>query len=86
MREWLEHHMGHGVDHFFLIDDGSTDDIMDILSSYIVKGLVTMMPTSPKEQPFRQSGIYKKTYTKIVANNESKWIAGTKCYHRIFTY
>ena len=42
MKEWLEHYILHGVDHFYLIDDGSTDSYMDILKEYIDRGLVTL--------------------------------------------
>ena len=38
MKEWLDHHIGHGVDHFYLIDDGSTDGIMDVLDTYVKNG------------------------------------------------
>lgn len=75
MKEWLEHHIGHGVEHFYLIDDGSTDSVLDILNPYIASGHVEMLPTTPKSIPFRQSGVYKKIYTNIVAKNESKWVA-----------
>jgi len=40
--EWLKHYINQGVDHFFLIDNGSTDNYMDILRDYIDKGLVTL--------------------------------------------
>ncbi len=31
MEEWLCHHMAIGVDHFFLYDNGSTDELHEVL-------------------------------------------------------
>jgi hypothetical protein len=41
MEEWLCHHLAIGVDHFFLYDNGSTDDLHDVLRPYANHGLVT---------------------------------------------
>ena len=41
MAEWLCHHLAIGVDHFFLYDNGSTDDLHDVLEPYADHGIVT---------------------------------------------
>ncbi len=41
MEEWLCHHLAIGVDHFFLYDNGSTDDLHDVLRPYADHGIVT---------------------------------------------
>jgi hypothetical protein len=41
MEEWLCHHLAVGVDHFFLYDNGSTDDLHDVLKPYADHGIVT---------------------------------------------
>ncbi len=41
MEEWLCHHMAIGVDHFFLYDNGSTDELHDVLKPYADHGIVT---------------------------------------------
>ncbi len=41
MAEWLCHHMAIGVDHFFLYDNGSTDDLHEVLKPYADHGIVT---------------------------------------------
>jgi hypothetical protein len=41
MAEWLCHHMAIGVDHFFLYDNGSTDDLHEVLKPYADHGVVT---------------------------------------------
>ena len=75
MKEWLDHHIAHGVDHFYLVDDGSTDNPMQILQPYIDRKIVSMYPTVPRSIPFRQAGLYKKLFTEVYAANESKWVA-----------
>lgn len=57
------------------MDDGSTDRVKDVLNPFIEKELITMMPSSPKTIPFRQTGIYKKSYAEIVSSNDTKWLA-----------
>ena len=34
MKEWIEHYIAEGVDHFYLINNFSTDDFMSILQDY----------------------------------------------------
>jgi hypothetical protein len=41
MEEWLCHHLAIGVDHFFLYDNGSTDDLHEVLKPYADHGIVT---------------------------------------------
>lgn len=40
--EWIEFHLMVGVEHFFLYDNGSTDDCRAALEPYIREGLVTL--------------------------------------------
>jgi Glycosyl transferase family 2 len=75
MKEWLDHHIGHGVEHFYLVDDDSSDDILEVLKPYIDKDLVTMHPSTSRWVPFRQTGIYKKVFNSVYSLNESRWIA-----------
>ncbi len=48
--EWLEFHELSGVQHFFLYDDGSTDDFMPILQPWIDRGLVTVRKAGHRRQ------------------------------------
>ena len=49
LQEWLEHYLKEGVQHFYLIDDGSTDASHQILDPYILRGLVTLMVDQRKD-------------------------------------
>ena len=48
MKEWLDHYIKEGVDHFFLIDNGSNDDYMKIMKDYIDKKRITLVIDSTK--------------------------------------
>lgn len=37
LEEWIQHYLAEGVDHFYLIDNGSTDNFMEILNRYTDK-------------------------------------------------
>ena len=75
MKEWIEHHLGHGVEHFYLVDDRSTDNSSVILEPYIKRNLVSMYTPNSKSSAFRQTGMYKKVFTDVYMKNESNWIA-----------
>ena len=40
MEEWLDYHLSVGVKRFYIYDNGSTDNLTEILEPYISKGLV----------------------------------------------
>ena len=40
MEEWIEHHINEGVDHFYLINNQSTDNYSEILDKY--EGKITL--------------------------------------------
>ncbi len=42
-REWLQHYVDEGVEHFYLIDNGSNDDYHPELQPYINEGKVTLL-------------------------------------------
>jgi len=67
LKVWLDHYLWQGVDHFYLIDNGSSDNPLNILDSYIKDGLVTYR-FKPKR--FAQEEHYNEMY-KII---KSKWV------------
>jgi hypothetical protein len=42
LEEWLCHHLAVGVEHFFLYDNGSEDDLHALIRPYVNHGLVTL--------------------------------------------
>lgn len=57
--EWLCYYIYQGVEHFYLNDEGSTDNTRSILQSYIDKGFVTVY-SGLQQQGTAQSDFYDK--------------------------
>lgn len=43
IREWLEHYIDEGVEHFYLIDNGSNDQYHSEIQPYIAEGKLTLL-------------------------------------------
>lgn len=43
LREWIEHYLAEGVEHFYLINNDSTDDYEAVLRPYVARGLITLI-------------------------------------------
>jgi len=70
IEEWIEHYIWQGVDHFYMIDNGSTDDSKDKLLPYIKRGIVTYYYLPEK---YKQSDHYNYVY-KNKSKKECKWL------------
>lgn len=75
LKLWIEHYLWQGVQHFYLIDNGSTDNPINILRPYINKGIITYyyIPNKYKQVEnyryvFDRSNIRLKTHWLIVAD------------------
>eukprot|EP00026_Physarum_polycephalum_P011889 Phypoly_transcript_12137.p1 GENE.Phypoly_transcript_12137~~Phypoly_transcript_12137.p1 ORF type:complete len:309 (+),score=40.30 Phypoly_transcript_12137:214-1140(+) len=44
LEEWLSYHLLINVDHFYIYDDESTDNTLQVLEPYIKQGFVTVIP------------------------------------------
>jgi len=71
LRLWLEHHLWQGVEHFYLIDNESTDNPLSILQEYIDRGLVTYryMPGRHRQVPH-----YHTMYDSEDIRRYTKWL------------
>ena len=74
IKEWLDHHIGHGIDHFYLVNDNSDDKVEQILQPYVDKGVVTMYPPPPVMKHFRVLNEYNRILQAIMSKNESFWV------------
>ena len=70
IQEWIEHHLWQGVEHFYLIDNGSNDNYLEILQPYIDKNIVTLYYLPEK---YKQTEHYNYVFNKI--KNDIKWLA-----------
>jgi len=75
IEEWLEHHIAHGVEHFYLVNDHSTDNCMSLLAPYLENGIITMFNAPSVSMQFRQVALYRNSIVRIIATNESQWVA-----------
>jgi hypothetical protein len=71
LKLWLEHYLWQGVQHFYLIDNGSNDMPLSILQSYIDKGIVTYYYREEKHQ---QSQHYRYVFDTENVKNKTKWL------------
>ena len=70
IREWIEYHLILGVDHFYLYDNESNDNLHEIIKPYIEKGIVTYIfcPGQAKQIP-----AYNDAIVRFKENNH--WMA-----------
>ena len=68
IREWIEHYLREGVDHFYMIDNGSTDGYYEKIAALIDKGLITLVKD---ETRWAQKELYNKCF--LDRRKESEW-------------
>ena len=70
LKEWLDYHLLIGVEHFYLYNNNSSDNYLEILTPYIDKGIVTLIewPETPG-----QLSAYKHWLTNY--KDEVKWVS-----------
>lgn len=69
LKEWLDYHLTIGVDHFYLYDNNSTDDFMNVVRPYMERGLVTLI-----DWPYQQAQVKCYKHCLETFCNETKWI------------
>lgn len=69
IKEWVEHYLNEGVDHFVLIDNGSTDDYEKEIAKYINDGLITIIHDDTK---WAQIELYNKYFQSL--KGQTKWL------------
>lgn len=71
LEEWMTFHIAMGVDHFFLVDDHSTDNSFALLESWVADGKVTLI--RPRKRVFDQWFAYRQILRR--ARFKTKWLA-----------
>jgi hypothetical protein len=84
-KEWLEYHQLVGVEHFYLYNNGSTDDYAQVLEPYIRSGVVTLIDWPDNNPQGWENKAYKWVYCtqvtayenciKGLAKDEATWLA-----------
>lgn len=77
LREWIEFHLAVGVQHFYLYNNESSDNYLEVLDPYIEKDIVeiTDWVTYPGEHFVLQCQPRAYVHALNKARGESKWVA-----------
>ena len=71
LQKWIEHYIWQGVEHFYLIDNGSDDNPLLILQNYIDKKLVTYYYRPEK---YQQTNHYQFVFDNANLKNNTFWL------------
>ena len=72
LKLWLDHYLWQGVEHFYLIDNGSDDNPLTILQEYIDKGIVSYYYLPEK---YKQVDHYRYVFDTENIKDKSTWLA-----------
>ena len=71
LRQWIEHYLREGVDHFYLIDNGSTDNYHSTIKDYLSK--ISLVRDGRRFHQGTQQYLYCNTFM-LTATHETKWL------------
>lgn len=69
IKEWIDHYLWQGVEHFYLIDNDSDDNYLEVIQPYINKGLITLYRLPEK---YKQREHYNTVFNQI--KNDIEWL------------
>jgi len=72
LKLWLEHYLWQGVNHFYLIDNGSDDNPLSILQEYINNGIVSYFYLPERH---KQTEHYRYVFDNQDLKNKTTWLA-----------
>jgi hypothetical protein len=78
LAEWVAYHRLVGVDHFWLYDDGSTDDWRSVLATHLDERVVEVLPLPEQHPPdvptaLKQPGTFRDGLRR--AQGRVRWVA-----------
>lgn len=72
IKEWIDHYLNHGVEHFYLVNDNSNDNYLEKIQCYLDKNIVTLYHASFSNYIGRQKDMYNKFVLPRI--KDSKWV------------
>ncbi|MAI14555.1 MAG: hypothetical protein CMM15_11085 [Rhodospirillaceae bacterium] len=79
--EWLQYYINQGVEHFYLIDNGRTDDYNSILSKY--RMYISLVKDDQRYKTKTQEILINKYYLDEIKTN-TDWITFIDCDEYIY--
>lgn len=70
--EWISHYIYHGVEHFYLINDSSTDTSVELIQPYINSGIITIFHSNCDYFLGRQRAMYNQYILPHIS--ETQWL------------
>ncbi len=70
LKEWFDYHLTVGVEHFYLYNNNSTDNYLEVIQPYIENGFVTLIEWS---EPCSQMKAYNHCYDNY--RHETRWLS-----------
>ncbi|WP_462247694.1 glycosyltransferase family 2 protein [Ekhidna sp.] len=67
--EWIAHYINEGVDHFYLIDNGSNDSYLEKIQSYLDQGIISLIIDDEK---WAQVKLYNQYVLPL--KHRSEWL------------
>jgi glycosyltransferase involved in cell wall biosynthesis len=58
IKEWIEHYLHHGAEHFYLVNDNSDDNFIEKIQEYLDKDIITLVNGNFKYYQGRQKDMY----------------------------
>ena len=71
IKDWIEHYLNEGIEHFYLIDNGSTDDYWEKIKIY--NNYITIVKDPTRLEKGTQTYLYNKIFLDII-KRETKWL------------
>ncbi len=71
IKEWIDHYLAEGVEHFYLIDNSSTDDTTDKISRYST--YLTLIKDARSMTTGTQTFLFNHLYLNKI-KNETEWL------------
>jgi hypothetical protein len=72
--EWIQHYLAHGAEHFYLINDDSTDNSVEIIQPYVDSGIVTLYNAEWGRYLGRQRDMYTHYILPHLNDKECQWL------------
>jgi hypothetical protein len=76
IKEWVEHYLHHGVEHFYLINDNSNDNYLEKIQYYLDKNIITLYNAGSNFYNYtgRQKDMYNTYILPHINNKNTEWL------------